>query len=88
MKLSLDALRTRQRLRIRVLASPPSFVNALQTASFGSLGAFQESSSATSPTYLLGKGCPSSVQSRCKAGRSFLQAGLPGVIIAAFPTHR
>jgi hypothetical protein len=28
----------------------PSFVNALQTGSFGSLGAFQESSSATAPT--------------------------------------
>jgi hypothetical protein len=47
MKFSLDALRTRQRLRIRVPASPPSFVNALQTGSFGNLGAFQESSSAT-----------------------------------------
>jgi hypothetical protein len=34
MKLSLDALRTRQRLRIRVPASPLSFVNALQTGSF------------------------------------------------------
>jgi hypothetical protein len=42
MKLSVDAVRTRQRLRIRVTASPPSFVNALQTGSFGSLGAFQE----------------------------------------------
>jgi hypothetical protein len=47
MKFSLDALRTRQRLRIRVPASPPSFVNALQIGSFGNLGAFQESSSAT-----------------------------------------
>jgi hypothetical protein len=28
----------------------PSFVNALQTGSFGIWGAFQESSSATSPT--------------------------------------
>jgi hypothetical protein len=35
MKLSLEALRTRQRLRIRVPASPLSFVNALQTCSFG-----------------------------------------------------
>src|SRR6266581_4904647 len=35
MKLSLGALRTRQRLRIRVPASPPSLVHALQTASFG-----------------------------------------------------
>jgi hypothetical protein len=34
MKLSLGQ-RTRQRLRIRVPASPPSFVNALQTGSFG-----------------------------------------------------
>jgi hypothetical protein len=35
MKLSLAALRRQQRLRIRVPASPPSFVNALQTGSFG-----------------------------------------------------
>jgi hypothetical protein len=34
MKLSLDDLRTRQRLRTRVPASPPSLVNALQTGSF------------------------------------------------------
>jgi hypothetical protein len=47
MKFSLDALRTRRRVRIRVPASPPSFVYALQTGSFGNLGAFQESSSAT-----------------------------------------
>jgi hypothetical protein len=41
MKLSLDARRTRQRLGIRVPASPPSFVNVLQTGSFGILGAFR-----------------------------------------------
>jgi hypothetical protein len=35
MKLSFGALRTRRRLRIRVPASPPSFVNALQTGTFG-----------------------------------------------------
>jgi hypothetical protein len=34
MKLNLDALRTRQGLRIRVPAAQPSFVNALQTGSF------------------------------------------------------
>jgi hypothetical protein len=35
MKLSLDALRSGQRLRIRIPVSPLSFVNALQTGSFG-----------------------------------------------------
>jgi hypothetical protein len=34
MKLGLDALRTRQRLRIRVPHPPLSFVNALRTGSF------------------------------------------------------
>ena len=35
MKLSLGALRKRQRLRLRVPESPTSFVNALQAGSFG-----------------------------------------------------
>jgi hypothetical protein len=47
MKLSVDALRTRQRLRIRVPASPPPFVNVFTNWLFRNLGAFQESSPAT-----------------------------------------
>ena len=42
MKLSLNARRTRQRLRIRVPASRPSFVNVLQTGSFGIWGYFRK----------------------------------------------
>jgi hypothetical protein len=40
--LSLGALRTRRRLRIRVPASPLSFVNALKPVSFGTWVHFEK----------------------------------------------
>ncbi len=59
MKLNLDALRTQQRLRIRVPAARPSFVNALQTGSFGIWVHFRKVRR-QSFSYRLRKGCPSS----------------------------
>jgi hypothetical protein len=58
MKLSLNARRTRQRLRIRVPASPPSFGNALQADSFGIWVHFRKVRRQPF-SYRLGKDCPS-----------------------------
>jgi len=59
MKLSLDALGKRQRLWIRVPASPLSFVNALQAGSFGIWVHFKKVRRQPF-SYRLGKDCSSS----------------------------
>jgi|HubBroStandDraft_1064217.scaffolds.fasta_scaffold34772_3 hypothetical protein len=60
MKLSLDALRTGQRLQIRVPASPPSFVKCFTTCLFRNLGCI--SGKFVGNLLLIKEGLPSSVQ--------------------------
>ena len=89
MKLSLEALRTRQRLLIRVPASPAILRQCFTNWLFRNLGAFQESSSAT---FLLPirEGLPVIHPESVRMTRASIQrvAGVAGLISAQCSSGR